>query len=43
MAIRVVADNVVISGKVTDREGKPVEFATVKVAGTAIGLSLIHI
>ena len=37
MAIRVVADNVVISGKVTDREGKPVEFATVKVAGTAIG------
>ena len=31
------AENVVISGKVTDREGKPVEFATVKVSGTAIG------
>lgn len=30
-------ENVVITGTVTDREGKPVEFATVKVAGTAIG------
>lgn len=31
------AENVVITGTVSDREGKPVEFATVKVAGTAIG------
>lgn len=35
--MRVSAANVVISGTVTDRDGKPVEFATVKVAGTAIG------
>ena len=31
------ADNVKITGKVVDNEDKPVEFATVKVAGTAIG------
>ena len=31
------ADNVRISGKVIDNEDKPVEFATVKIAGTAIG------
>lgn len=37
VAISIKAENVVISGTVTDREGKPVEFATVKVAGTAIG------
>lgn len=30
-------DNVKISGKVTDNENKPIEFATVKVAGTALG------
>ena len=36
-ATGVYADNVVISGKVSDKEGKPVEFATVKVSGTAIG------
>ena len=33
----VAADNVRISGKVTDNEGKPVEFGTVRIAGTAIG------
>lgn len=32
-----VADNVKISGKVIDSEDQPVEFATVRVAGTAIG------
>lgn len=31
------AENVKISGKVIDGEDKPVEFATVRVAGTAIG------
>lgn len=31
------AENVKISGKVIDSEDKPVEFATVRVAGTAIG------
>lgn len=30
-------DNVKISGKVTDNEEKPIEFGTVRVAGTAIG------
>ena len=29
--------NVKISGKVIDNEDKPVEFATVRIAGTAIG------
>lgn len=33
------AENVKISGKVVDGEDKPVEFATVRVAGTAIGTS----
>lgn len=31
------AENVKISGKVVDSEDKPVEFATVRVAGTAVG------
>ena len=36
-SVCVLADNVKISGKVIDSEDKPVEFATVKIAGTAIG------
>lgn len=32
-----LADNVHISGKVSDNEDKPVEFATVRIKGTAIG------
>lgn len=32
-----LADNVKISGKVVDGEDKPVEFATVRIAGTAVG------
>jgi len=32
-----LADNVKISGKVRDNEDKPVEFATVRIAGTAVG------
>lgn len=32
-----LADNVRISGKVRDNEDKPVEFATVRIAGTAVG------
>lgn len=36
-AIAVYGDNVKISGTVKDSEDKPVEFATVRVAGTAIG------
>ncbi|MDE6668131.1 MAG: TonB-dependent receptor, partial [Muribaculaceae bacterium] len=32
-----LADNVRISGKVSDNEDKPVEFATVRIKGTAIG------
>lgn len=35
--IVVFAENVNISGKVRDNEDKPVEFATVRIAGTAIG------
>lgn len=31
------ADNVKISGKVVDNEDKPVEFATVRIAGTSVG------
>ena len=31
------AENVHISGKVIDNEDKPIEFATVRIAGTAIG------
>ena len=31
------ADNVKISGKVIDNEDKPIEFATVRIAGTAVG------
>ena len=33
----VTADNVKISGKVIDNEDKPIEFATVRISGTAIG------
>lgn len=33
----ICAENVKISGKVIDNEDKPIEFATVKLAGTAIG------
>lgn len=36
-AFSTFAENVKISGKVIDREDNPVEFATVRVAGTAIG------
>ena len=36
-SVCVLSDNVKISGKVNDNEDKPVEFATVKIAGTAIG------
>ena len=32
-----IAENVTISGKVVDDKDKPVEFATVRVAGSAIG------
>ena len=31
------AENVKISGKVIDNEDKPIEFGTVRVAGTALG------
>ena len=41
MAVAIIfttlADNVKISGKVIDNEDKPVEFATVRIAGTAVG------
>ncbi len=37
VAIPVFAENVNISGKVRDNEDKPIEFATVRIAGTAIG------
>lgn len=37
MASSLLADNVKISGKVLDSDDKPVEFATVRVAGSAIG------
>lgn len=37
VTLSVMADNVRISGKIVDREDKPVEFATVRVSGTAIG------
>ena len=33
------AQNRVVSGKVTDKEGNPVPFATVKVKGSNVGLS----
>jgi len=36
-ASAMMAENVRISGKVKDNEDKPVEFATVRIAGTAIG------
>lgn len=36
-AIPLAAENVKISGKVIDGEDKPVEFGTVRIAGTAIG------
>lgn len=32
-----VAENVKIHGKITDQEEKPVEFATIRIAGTSIG------
>ncbi|MDE6009320.1 MAG: carboxypeptidase-like regulatory domain-containing protein, partial [Muribaculaceae bacterium] len=32
-----VAENVKISGRVRDNENKPVEFGTVRIAGTSIG------
>ena len=37
ISLTLLAENVRISGKVVDGEDKPVEFATVRVAGTAIG------
>ncbi len=37
VSLPVFAENVKISGKIVDNEDKPVEFATVRVAGTAIG------
>ena len=37
LALSVKAENVKISGKVTDSEDKPIEFATVRIGGTAIG------
>lgn len=37
MAGAVAADRVNIHGKVTDGDGKPVEFVTVRIGGTAIG------
>lgn len=36
-AVNVLAENVRISGHVVDNEDKPIEFATVRVANTAIG------
>lgn len=36
-ASAVFAENVKISGKVVDNEDKPVEFATVRIAGTSVG------
>lgn len=36
-SVAAVAENVKISGKVTDNADKPVEFATVRIAGTAVG------
>lgn len=35
--VRISAENVRISGKVVDNEDKPIEFATVKLPGTAVG------
>lgn len=32
-----IADNIKISGKVVDNEDKPIEFGTVRIAGTAVG------
>lgn len=37
VAAGVFADNVKISGRVRDNDNKPVEFGTVRIAGTAIG------
>lgn len=36
-ATEAIADSVKFSGKVTNKEGEPIEFATIHVAGTAIG------
>lgn len=37
LTVNLFAENVKVSGKVVDNEDKPVEFATIRVAGTAIG------
>ena len=37
LSLSIYADNVIISGKVIDEKDKPVEFATVRIAGSAIG------
>ena len=37
LGVNALADNVKISGKVRDQQDKPIEFATVRIAGTAIG------
>lgn len=36
-AVPILADNIKIAGKVIDQEEKPIEFATVRIAGTSIG------
>ncbi len=36
-SLSLFSENVKISGKIVDNEDKPVEFATIRVAGTAIG------
>ncbi|MCM1377195.1 MAG: TonB-dependent receptor [Clostridium sp.] len=37
LSFPILAENVKISGKVIDNEDKPIEFGTVRIAGTAIG------
>ncbi len=37
LARSIYADNIKITGKVIDQEEKPIEFATVRIAGTSIG------
>lgn len=36
-SVSAIAQNVKISGKITDQEDKPIEFATVRIGGTAVG------
>ncbi len=36
-ALPMLAENIKIEGKLTDQEEKPVEFATIRIAGTSIG------